>query len=299
MHVVIAGGTGFIGRRLVEELVAAGHRITVVRRSGTAGKPVGANVRAVAWGHEMEASIDGADAVVNLAGEPIAESRWTPRRKELLMQSRLDTTQAIVSALKAARQKPTVLINGSAVGYYGTSDRLVDETASPGSDFLARVCTAWEGAARQAEGLGIRVVLLRTGVVLGKGGGALPRMMLPFKLLAGGPLGSGKQPFPWIHLDDVVGLIRFALENSAVSGPVNAVAPQTLTNGDFSKALGRAMGRPSWLPAPALALKLALGEMAEAMLLNGQRVEPAAAGKHGYRFQHPRIDSALSSFLGS
>ncbi|MGE5674408.1 MAG: TIGR01777 family oxidoreductase [Mycobacterium leprae] len=296
MQIVIAGATGFIGRRLVQQLTDHGHSITVLSRNAAAATALeGNHVQVVEWGAGWGACLDGADAVVNLAGAPIADRRWTARRKHLLLQSRVETTRSIVAAMAQARRKPSVLINGSAVGYYGPTTSPVDETAAPGSDFLARICVAWEAEAHKAEAFGTRVVCLRTGVALGPRGGALGRMMLPFRLFAGGPLGSGQQAFPWVHLDDVVGLIDFALTNPRVEGPLNAVAPQSLTNRQFARALGRSMGRPSWLPAPAFALRLALGEMADAMLLSGQFVAPAAALQHGYTFQHPDVDEALTA----
>ncbi|HWI61768.1 MAG TPA: TIGR01777 family oxidoreductase [Symbiobacteriaceae bacterium] len=297
MHVIIAGGTGFIGRALVEELAAQGHRVTVLSRNAfTSG--LGGKANVVRWpAPGWEQVLNGADAVVNLAGEPIADRRWTPERKRRLVESRVDATRAIVEALRTASPRPAVLVNGSAVGYYGPTAQPVDEQARPGSDFLAGVCTAWEEEAVRAEPLGVRVVRLRIGVVLGERGGALGRMLLPFRLFAGGPIGSGKQPFPWIHIEDVVGLICLALENPAAAGAINAVAPELLDNAAFARTLGQVMHRPSWLPVPGFALRLALGEMADAMLLDGQAVLPAAAGRLGYAFRYPRLEGALKAIL--
>lgn len=297
MQIVVAGGTGFIGQALARQLVQAGHRVTVLTRGRRRESPAEAGAY-LTWpeGTDWQATVAAADAVVNLAGAPIAAGRWTARRKDAILKSRLAATHALISAMATSHPRPQVLVNASAVGYYGDSHTPGDESAPPGNDFLAAVCSQWEEAAREAEPLGVRVVRVRIGVVLHPSGGALPKLLLPFRLFAGGPMGSGRQGFPWIHIDDVVGLIRFALENAAVSGPVNAVAPQQVDNATFCRALGRTLGRPSWLPVPGFALQLALGEMAT-MLLTGQFLAPAAAQKAGYRFRFPELSGALSNLL--
>ncbi|NOZ69543.1 MAG: TIGR01777 family protein, partial [Deferribacteres bacterium] len=242
-------------------------------------------------------TVSGFDAVVNLAGEPVAPGRWTSERKKRILSSRINTTRALVQSMQQAQKRPRVLVSASAVGYYGPhNDEYVTEETPPGSDFLADVCVKWEAEAFRAEALNIRVVTVRLGAVLGADGGALPRMVLPFKLFLGGPIGSGRQWFSWIHIDDVAGIIRFALENNAVSGPVNATAPTPVTNRDFSSALGRALHRPSCLPVPAFMVRLIFGEMGE-MLLTGQRVLPDKALKAGYRFKYADLDDALKAIL--
>lgn len=301
MQVVVTGATGFIGRPLVQALREDGHEVTVLTREvAGAGKRLPAGVRAVAWSDAAawEAALAAADAVINLAGESIAGGRWTAARKERIRRSRVESTRALVEAMARQERRPGVLINASAVGYYGPlGDEPVDESAPPGHDFLARVTVEWEQEARRAEALGVRVVLLRIGMVLGEDGGALAPMVLPFKLFVGGPVGSGRQWLPWVHREDVVGLIRFALANDQVRGPVNATATEAHTNASFSRLLGRVLGRPSWLPVPAFALRLLLGEMAD-LVLNGQKVVPAAAERYGYRFRFPALEPALRDVLG-
>lgn len=299
MHVVVAGGTGFIGRALVDALLREGRRVTVLtRRSEEEARrvlPGGAAV--VGWqGNEDTAPLPAdADAVVNLAGAGIAR-RWTRAAKRLILDSRVRTTEAVVRALQRAGG-PRVLVNASAVGYYGPrGDERVTEREGPGDDFLARVCRAWEAAAVEAERAGVRVVRLRTGFVVGRGGG-LRLMALPFRLFVGGPLGSGRQWMPWIHIEDVVGMIRFALDRDDVSGPLNVSAPEPVRNRDFARALGRVLGRPSVFPAPALALRLVMGEAAD-MILTGQRSVPEAALAAGYRFRFTDPEAALRDVLG-
>ncbi|ADU51556.1 domain of unknown function DUF1731 [Thermaerobacter marianensis DSM 12885] len=316
MRVVIGGGTGLIGSALAHRLLEDGHEVVVLTRSpGTAaggGGPEAAgpgHLRRVTWtaapagpGEPEPAwweAVEGAGAVVNLAGESIAAGRWTPRQKERILQSRLQATRALVQAIAAARRKPAVLVSGSAVGYYGPrGDEAIDETAPPGTDFLSRVCVAWEAEARKAEEAGVRVALVRTGLVLAREGGALPRLVLPFRLGAGGPLGSGRQWVPWIHVDDLVGLIRFLLAAEGQEGPFNGTAPHPVTNRDFARVLGKVLGRPAWLPAPAFALRLALGEMADALLLSGQRAVPRRALAEGFVFRFPEVEPALRDVLG-
>ncbi len=292
MRVVVAGGTGFIGRALRAALEAAGHEAVVLSRSAGPGR--------VVWDGETQgpwtAALEGSGAVVNLAGASVAGGRWTEARKRLLAQSRLLPTRALVTALSGLKERPGVLVSASAVGYYGDrGDEELSERSGPGAGFLARLCVDWELEARKAAGYGARVVLLRTGIVLGKGGGALAKMLTPFRLGLGGPLGSGTQWMPWISLEDEVGLILHLLERE-VSGPVNAAAPSPVTNQGFSAALGRALRRPALLRAPAFALRLALGEMSS-LLLGGQKVRPEKALESGYRFKHPELAAALEACL--
>lgn len=300
MRVFVTGGTGFVGSRLVEALVAGGHEVSVLTRNvRRAARHLPAGARAVAWdaGRQWYHAVAAADAVVNLAGENLAAGRWTPARKERILGSRVEVTRELVAALGRAGRRPPVLISASAVGYYGpTGAAPVTEEDPPGADFLARVCREWELAALKARNWGARVVLLRLGVVLGRGG-ALGRLLLPFRLYLGGPLGNGRQPFPWVHREDVVGLVEWALANPAVQGPVNAVAPEQHTYASMARTLGQVLGRPSWLPAPGWALRLALGEMADAMLLQGQAVVPAVAQALGYRFRYPELAAALRAIL--
>ncbi len=324
MKVVVTGGTGFIGRYLTESMLSLGHTVIVLTRSHNPRLPGGAisafwtggECRSAAGhippGRSTEAAdsspegvpgwwnvLDGADAVVNLAGEPIAARRWNTSQKERILQSRVLSTRTLIDALSRVKQKPRVLVSGSAVGYYGPRcDEEVTESDGPGRDFLSSVCMAWEENALLADKLGIRVVLLRTGLVLGADGGALPRLLLPFRFFAGGPLGSGKQWMPWIHIEDMVGIINFLINQDNARGPVNATGPIPVTNYHFSRIIGRVIGRPSWLPVPGTLLRLVLGEMAGPLLLCGQRVVPVRALELGYRFRHSELEPALRSILG-
>jgi hypothetical protein len=257
------------------------------------------NKKWITWNPESggawEQAVEGADGIINLAGEPIAGKRWTHPQKERIRSSRINATRALVRVIHSAKQKPKFLLNGSAIGYYGPhGDETLTEETRPGDDFLSRVCIDWEEEAKKAESDGLRVIRLRTGVVLGKGGGALAKMVPPFKLFAGGPLGSGKQWMSWIHIEDEVGLIQFLLENHDAHGAFNATAPNPVTMKEFCKTLGTVLNRPSWAPMPAFALRLLLGEMAE-MLLTGQRVLPEKAQKMGYAFKYPNLLNALHS----
>ena len=296
MKLVLAGGTGQLGRVLARGLGRRGHEILLLSRRGGDGPAV------FRWdGRSLgpwAAVLDGADAVINLAGESIAARRWTARQKALIRSSRVGGTRSLVEAIRRAERRPRALINASATGYYGPrGDQPVDESDGPGDDFLARVCQEWEAEALAAEELGVRVALVRTGVVLGEGGGALEKMLPPFRFFAGGPFGSGRQGFPWVHLDDVVGIYRWALEREAVSGPLNATGPQPLTNREFCQVLGRVLGRPCWAPVPGPALKLLLGEMAEPLLLQGQMVLPVRTEQLGYEFKFRTAEAALRDVL--
>lgn len=300
MKIILAGATGFIGKPLVDRLLAAGHALHILTRR-TSGLPwaVSENLHVLRWdakhSGEWTQALDGADAVINLAGEPIAGKRWTAEQKEKLLRSRVDATRALVQASAQAKVKPGVLINSSAVGYYGPVDFAdVIETTPRGAGFLAGVCETWENEAKKAGEEGVRTVLVRTGIVLEKGGGALAKMEFPFKIFAGGPLGSGRQWFPWIHREDLLGIIEFALAHDNVRGPVNAAAPHPVTMNEFCRELGRALHRPSWARVPAFALNLLLGEMSE-MLLTGQKAMPKKALEAGYRFKYNRVDEALKA----
>lgn len=297
MKLIISGATGFIGSVLVERLRKSHSLVLLSRRPRRQHST--ANQQWLTWEPglrgEWEQAIDGADGIINLAGEPIAAKRWTKVQKERLRSSRIDTTRALVNSIARAQVKPKFLINASAVGYYGPrGDEVVNEDSTPGNDFLSRLCVEWENEARNAEGHGVRLALLRTGIVLGKGKGALAKMVPPFKMFFGGRLGSGKQWMPWIHIDDEVGLIQFLIDNANARGAFNATAPNPVTMSEFSSALGRVLNRPAWAPVPAAVLTLLLGEMAE-MLLGGQRALPAAAEQLGFRFKYKDVANALAS----
>lgn len=301
MNILVAGGTGFIGGRLLEALKRDGHAVTLLTRNAAKAdcfRKIGCSI--LLWSDPAwPKALESADAVINLSGEGVADARWSAARKEKILSSRVDSTRALVEAMKKAPVRPKVLVNASAVGFYGPrNDEGIDERSAAGRSFLSEVCVAWEREALKAEALGARVVLLRIGVVLGAGGGALTRMLLPFRLGLGGRLGSGEQWFPWVHVDDVVGLAREALTNTALKGPVNAVAPGSATNAEFTAALGRALHRPTIAAVPGFALKIILGEMSE-MMLTGQRALPAAAQKAGYRFKYPQIKECLGEIISN
>lgn len=302
MRIMIAGGTGLIGSALANSLVGSSCDVTVLTRSPERHQLLASEgvelqewdgETADGWGH----LVSQVDAVVNLAGAGIADGRWTTTRKEQIRESRVRAGQALVNAIRDADKVPKVFIQSSAVGYYGPSgDRTVDEQASPGTDFLARVCVDWESSTEAVESMGIRRVVIRTGVVLSAEGGALPRMTLPFRLFAGGPLGNGKQYFPWIHIADEVAAIRFLLEKEQASGPYNLAAPNPPSNREFVRDLGRVMGRPSLMPTPSFALQLLFGEMST-VLLDGQRAVPSRLQEAGYEFMYPEAVAALRDLL--
>jgi len=303
MKVMLAGGSGFIGRALTDCLTNEGHEVVLLTRKASPAVVGKKSERTIVerWdGKTVEIwarHIDDAKAVINLAGESIASKRWSDRRKQTIVRSRVEATRALVESIRSSKKKPEVLINASAVGYYGdTKDEDVTENHGKGSDFLSGTVGQWEREASLAEVLGMRVVLLRFGVVLGPGGGALPRMLLPFRMFVGGPLGSGEQWFPWIHLDDVIGVIKFTMSTPSLTGPVNVTAPGIVRMKEFCSSLGRALHRPSWLPVPSFALRLVLGEMA-GMLLTGQRARPKKLLESGYRFLFPNLDDALNNTL--
>ena len=301
MKILVTGSTGLVGTALVNVLARDGNTVCRLMRPQSKSPASSKDGFDVAWNPatgELGGAGVGADAVVNLAGASIADGRWTKERKELLRTSRIDTTRALVNALAKMSARPRVLVSASAIGYYGDrGDELLTEESKAGTDFLAGLAQEWEAEARKAEALGIRVVIARFGIILAKHGGALPKMMLPFKFGAGGKLGSGKQWMSWVTLEDIVGILRFALENSSVRGAVNVVAPQPLQNAEFTKVLAKAMHRPALFPAPAFALRLALGEMADALLLSSQRVVPHILQQLGYVFLHLDLSAALASIL--
>ncbi len=286
----------------MNDLKQAGHTMCRLMRPGTeAGAVRGNEGFDVRWNPEtgeLGAAAVGAEAVVNLAGASIAHGRWTTERKKLLRESRVDTTRALVNALAKMAARPRVLVSASAVGYYGSrGDEVLKEDSPPGGDFLSEVARAWEAEAEKAEALGIRVVWARFGVILTRDGGALPQMARPFRLGLGGKIASGQQWMSWISLEDVVAIVRLALENGAVRGAVNVVAPAPVRNAEFTAALASALHRPALFPAPAFALRLLLGEMADALLLSSLRVVPAQLERLGYRFQQPDLATALKRSL--
>ncbi len=303
MKILIAGSSGLVGTALVESLGQAGHTVCRLLRPESAAKAAGARPSvAVRWDPgtgELEGAAAGADALVNLAGVSIASGRWTAERKRALYGSRVDTTRVLVKAAGQLHPRPRVLVSASAIGYYGShGDEELGEDSEPGNDFLAGLARDWEQEALRAEDSGMRVVCLRFGVVLARTGGALQRMLLPFKLGAGGRLGSGKQWMSWVTLAEAVSVVRFALENESLRGPVNTVSPNPARNREFTAALARALHRPAIFPAPAFALRLALGVMADALLLVSQRVVPWKLSALGYEFIHPELAGALAAVLG-
>jgi uncharacterized protein len=301
MRVTLTGATGLIGRRLVAALRERGDEVTVLSRSpARARERLG--VDAVAWdplaGPAPAEALAGRDAVVHLAGEPVAQ-RWSAEAKERIRSSRERGTANLVAGLRAAQEAPRALVSASAVGWYGPrGDEQVDESEPPGNDFLAQVCVAWEREAQAAAELGIRVAIVRTGVVLDAGGGALAKMLPPFRAGIGGPVAGGRQWTPWIHVDDLVGLYLAALDGGADwSGPLNGSAPAPATNAELSRALGRVLHRPAVLPVPALALRLLYGEMAQ-IVTTGQRAVPSRPLALGYAYRHPELEPALRAALG-
>lgn len=305
MKVAVTGATGFVGSCLIQRLHREGHTILVLTRNTTFAQkvfPSGAfpNLEIVAYTPTQSGSWQSAialcDAVVNLAGEPIGEGRWTPERKQEILNSRKLGTQKIVEAIVSANPKPTVLVNASAIGYYGTSETATfDETSLSGNDFLAEVCQAWEAEATKVKDAGVRLVILRFGIVLGNGG-ALAKMIPPFKLFAGGPIGTGRQWFSWIHVDDLVNLILQALSKPEIEGVYNATAPNPVRMADLSHSLGEVMHRPSWLPVPGFAIEALLGDGA-IVVLEGQKVLPKRTVETGFEYRYPNLQSALKEIL--
>jgi uncharacterized protein (TIGR01777 family) len=302
MNVLVAGGTGFIGSGLVRRLTEEHHRVVLLtRNTRRAMAPDIGLVQIEQWdGKTLQNwvhNLEEVEGVVNLAGESIGSRRWTESRKALLVSSRLEPTRTLVSGITKVKKRPSVLVNASAVGYYGEVESGdVTESHPPGNDFLANLCRQWEGEAQKAEEFGVRVVRMRFGVVLGRDGGALERMMLPFKFFVGGPLGSGRQWFPWVHRDDVIGAIIFCLQNPNIFGPVNVTAPDQVTMREFSQVLGKTMHRPSWARVPAFVLRGVLGEMA-GTILTGQCAVPTKLEEAGYAFRYPKLDGALRAVV--
>lgn len=306
MRVIITGGTGLIGRALTEDLIQAGHEIVILSRNPdrATGLPAGVRVErwdaqtAEGWGHLA----DGAGAIVNLAGENIGgkgfmPDRWTEERKRRIRESRLRAGQAVVAAVDAATEKPEVVIQSSAIGYYGPrGSEIVTEDSEAGDDFLAQLCVDWEAFTVAVESMGVRRAVIRTGIVLSTKSGALPRMLLPYKLFVGGPFGDGQQYMSWIHIADEAAAIRFLIENQDASGPFNLTAPNPVTNAEFGEAMGRTLNRPSWMPVPGFTMRTLFGEVST-VVLDGQRVLPERLQSLGFTFQFPEVEATLKDVL--
>jgi uncharacterized protein len=302
MRVIITGGSGFIGRRLIIELLQARHEVIVLSRRPENVHKIFPSVRVEFWdaktSNGLTSVLEGADALINLTGESISTKRWSSMQKQKILSSRIDSTRAIVNAIEQTHRRPSVLLNASAVGYYGNvSEDEVTEAYLKGKGFLPDVCEQWEMEAQKAQELGVRVVLLRTGIVLDENEGALHKLLLPFQMFIGGPLGNGRQWFPWIHVQDEVNAILFAMEHEQINGPINLAAPQSIRMIEFCNALGSVLHRPSWLPVPEFALRLILGEMAEPLLFQGQKIIPKKLLEAGFKFQYPNLENALQDIL--
>jgi uncharacterized protein (TIGR01777 family) len=319
MKIVIAGGSGFLGRPLASRLTLGGHEVVILTRARALGRASG-GLRYATWeptsaapesgrrdgfaegpgssGGNWWADLNGADAIVNLAGAGLADERWTTARKAALYQSRIDSTRSLIAGIRHVKHRPTLFVQQSAIGYYGsTGDAVIDESSGPGTDFLAKLCADWEAESLPSVELGCRRLVVRTGLALAPDGGLLDRMLLPFRLFVGGPIGSGRQYMSWIHLHDWVSMVTWAIETADVTGVLNATAPKPVTNKAFSKSLGRAIHRPSLLPSPPFVLRLLFGEMADAMLLTGQRVMPKKALEMKFGFRYPDVDLAMRAAL--
>jgi uncharacterized protein (TIGR01777 family) len=306
VKVIITGGSGLIGRALSARLAAAGHEVLILSRSPERVSGLPAGVTVAGWDARSAAGwaqhADGADAIVNLAGasikgEGFLPSRWSARRKALIRQSRVDAGAAVVEAVRLAKVKPKLVLQASAVGYYGPcGDQLITEDSPPAADFLAEVCKVWEASTAAVEAMGVRRVITRTGLVLTMQGGAFPLLVLPFRLFGGGWFGSGRQYYPWIHFEDYLTALQFLIESGSSRGAYNLSAPQPVTNREFARTLGRVLRRPSWLPAPAFALRAALGEVS-AVVLEGQRAVPAHLQAEGFQFKFPDLEPALRDLM--
>lgn len=303
MRAIIAGGTGFQGKYLIAELAAAGYEVIVLSRNPDQyANQLPTGVRLELWDAQSAQGwgslADGADAIVNLAGENMAAGRWTEKNKQVIRSSRVNAGKAIVQAIEQVVNKPKVVIQASAVGYYqANEEQKIIEDSPAGNDFQASVCQEWESSSAPVETMGVRRVIIRTGLPLATDGGVLERFLLPFKLYAGGPIGSGKQWTPWIHMTDQVGAIRFLMENPKLSGAFNLCSPNPVTNKQMAQAIGKVMGRPAILPVPGFAMNLLFGQMADEMLLVGWRELPDRLLKAGYQFRFPEIEPALRDLL--
>lgn len=308
-RIVIAGGSGYLGRALTTRLAREGHDVVVLTRARSNAedrKPATDRIRFADWtpdgtSGDWAAEVAAADAVVNLAGAGIADRRWTASRKRELLDSRINSTRSLVAAISESEQRPSLFVQASGIGYYGSFEDgpPLDESSPPGDDFLAKLCVAWEREAQPVQKFDCRLVTIRSGIVLSTDGGALKKMLPPFKLFAGGRLGTGRQLMSWIHRDDWIGLVAWAIRLPLVTGPVNATAPHPVPNWEFSRTLGRAIRRPSWAPVPGFVLKLIVGEMADVALLRGQRVLPARAQELGFTFRYPELNAALTAIFES
>jgi len=302
MRILVVGGTGLVGKRLCAALALAGHDLRAVSRNvprSVPHLPPGTDLRPLPkTDDEWTSLVDGCNAIFNLAGEGLVEGRWSEDRKKSLRDSRVSLTDSLVRACGATVRRPRVLVNASAIGFYGPhGDEDLNESSAPGEDFLAEMCVAWEQAALAAKDVGLRVVTVRIGVVLSMDGGSLGKMLPPFRLGLGGPFGTGEQYFSWVHEDDLTGLLIHALDNESVEGAMNGTAPNPVRNGEFAKTLGGILNRPAFLSPPDFVIRLALGEVADAILLTGQKVLPAVAQKTGYKFRYETAEDALRALL--
>ena len=301
--IIVTGGTGFIGRNLCASLSNSNYEIIVLSRNIEIAKKIfGGNATPVSWDGKSAAGwidhVDGAHAIINLAGENIGSGRWTQKKKQRILESRIQAGKAVVEAIRQTKNKPRVLLQASGIGIYGDrDDELLDETSAPGSGFMSDLAQQWEQSVQEVAAMGVRLVYLRTGVVLATDADFIQRVMLPFRLFIGGHLGSGKQWISWIHLDDEVAAIKFLLENDGLKGVFNLSAPNPLTYKKFFKTLGKVMKRPSWLHVPGFLLKILLGEMAEGLILSGQRAIPKKLLDAGFGFNHPELENALKDIL--
>lgn len=300
MKIVVFGGTGFVGRKLIDDLLKNGHEIMVVSRNAGKSKNIFSNdVAHIEWDYSTDlvpSGMEDAEAIINLAGVSIAGKKWTKEIKEAILNSRINATRAIVLSIKKKVLNPKVLVNASAAGYYGDGgDEKKTEESAPGDDFLATVSKKWEHEALKAKELGVRVVLIRTGLVLGDGG-VLEKMALPYKFFVGGRLASGKQWFTWVHIDDIVNIYSFVVENDQISGPVNSSSPEPIRNKDLNKILGKVLKRPSFFIIPAFAIRLVMGEMGD-VVLHGQRAIPQKLIDHGFTYEYPKIRPALEEIF--
>jgi len=291
MKVLITGGTGFIGSNLCSRLLEKNHDVILLVRDP---RKANTTLQTITNLSELD-NATALDVVINLAGEPIANKRWSQKQKQRIISSRIDTTKNLIEFFKRVDHKPRLLINGSAIGYYGIDESAapIGEGASGDASFSSQLCKQWESVAMEAEPMGIRTCLLRTGIVLGKGGGALEKMLLPFKMGFGGKIGNGKQWMSWIHLDDLVGIILYCMENDNINGAVNGTAPSPVTNEAFTKALGKVLHRPTFLPLPTIMVNLLMGQMGNELLLKGKKIVPTKIAKEGYQFKYLHLEEAL------